>query len=239
MFDVLAASTLAVGASSVIATYSLAFGSSWRDRTGIALILLAWFTLVLALGAAGVLRPAVIFGLPALGWAVAIPLATLTLLLLATEKGRERVLKAPLSALIIVHALRLLGFWFVLLHAAGRLPAPFAPVAGWGDILAGVLALPAAWLAVKMPQRGSKMILTWNIIGAVDLVAAVTLGLTSLPGPTRVFMDAPGSEAMNFLPWFIIPGFLVPSLLTLHLVVFYRLRADASRAAGPPLVRSG
>ena len=37
-----------------------------------------------------------------------------------------------------------LGVFFIALWALGRLPAPFAPSAGWGDVLVGLTALPIA-----------------------------------------------------------------------------------------------
>ena len=52
----------------------------------------------------------------------------------------------PLPALVAAHAVRVLGIFFLILHAQGRLPAPFAPTAGWGDIVIGATALPVAWL---------------------------------------------------------------------------------------------
>jgi len=37
---------------------------------------------------------------------------------------------------------------------------------------------------------------------------------------------------MTTLPWLLIPGFLVPSLMFLHVVIFYRLaRNEASTSA--------
>ena len=226
MFDLLATATLTMAAATVVASYTLAFATSTRERALIAVAMTTWFGVVLWLGATDVLRQALLLGLPGLAWAVAIPIASLSTALLMTREGRRRVAEAPLPPLVGVHAVRVLGIWFVLLLAAGRLPAPFAPVAGWGDILAGVLALPTAALVLRSPEGSRARVLLWNVIGAVDLVAAVSLGLTSLPGPTRIFMDAPGSGAMNDLPWFIIPGFLVPTLLTVHVIVFYKLRAQ-------------
>ena len=39
---------------------------------------------------------------------------------------------------------------------------------------------------------------------------------------------------MTTLPWLIVPGFLVPSLIFIHVVIFYRLAsAGASVAAHP------
>src|SRR5204862_7881053 len=60
---------------------------------------------------------------------------------------REGFHRAPLWLLIGVHTVRLLGISFIVLYAVGRLPAPFAPVAGWGDVFVGATAPLVAWLA--------------------------------------------------------------------------------------------
>lgn len=209
----------------VAATYGLVFGQNVRERAAIVGVFFAWFGGVLWLGAAGDLADTFWLGVPALAFVVGVPLVVLSTVLLSTASGRRRVKAASMAGLIGIQSIRVLGFWFVHLYAAERLPAPFAPLAGWGDILAGVLAVPVAWIALRSPGRSKGVILGWNVIGAVDFVAAVSTGLMSLPGPTRVLMDEPGSAIMNDLPWIIIPGFLVPSLLTLHAVVFYKLSA--------------
>lgn len=227
MSDILATATLTAGAAIVVASYALLFATTVTERWIIAAAMLTWFIVVCWMGESQVLLSSQTVTLPGLATVVAVPLTTLSLLLLGTTDGRRRVRAAPLPALIGVQVIRNLGVWFVLLHASGRLPAPFAPVAGWGDMLAGTLAIPAAWLAWRKPHGARAGMIVWSVIGAADLVAAVSLGLTSLPGPLRLFTDPPGSALMNTLPWIFIPGFLVPSLLTLHVVVFYRLLAPS------------
>jgi hypothetical protein len=133
--------------------------------------------------------------------------------------------------LIGVHALRVLGILFVLLYAAKRLPAPFAPVAGWGDVAIGVTAIPLALLSRDEGRAPKGLIYAWNVLGLTDLVVAVALGTTSAPGPLQIFQGGPNSAIMTSLPWLIIPGFLVPLLAFVHLSIFYRLRVSAESAA--------
>ena len=129
----------------------------------------------------------------------------------------------PLPALIALNAIRLLGFLFVLLYAEGRLPAPFAPTAGWGDIFIGATALPVAWAVWRFAGRARPLAFAWNAIGVADLVTALTLGPLSVPGPLQVFVGPPDTSPMTALPWLIIPGFLVPCFVFLHVVIFNRL----------------
>lgn len=117
----------------------------------------------------------------------------------------------------------------MLLYAAKRLPAPFAPVAGWGDIFVGLTAGPVAWIAARDGGRARSLVFAWNVVGFLDLATAIALGATSSPGPIRMFMDPPGTPLMTTLPWIIIPCFLVPSFEALHVAIFYRLSRNASR----------
>jgi hypothetical protein len=71
-----------------------------------------------------------------------------------------------------------------------------------GDIITGAFVIPVAWLAKDARTRYLKAIAAWNLFGAADLVLAITLGVTSTEGsPLQIFMAAPGSAAMQQLPW--------------------------------------
>ena len=55
-------------------------------------------------------------------------------------------------------------------------------------------------------------------------MAAIALGVMSGQGsPLQVFHDAPGSAAMQFLPWAFVPTVLVPIWIVLHGIVFAQL----------------
>ena len=121
-----------------------------------------------------------------------------------------------------------LGIAFLLLYMAQRVAAPFAPVAGWGDIVVGITAVPVAWLLWHNGANARYAAYAWNTVGLLDLVAAVGLGATSSPGPIRLFSDAPGSAIMTSLPWILIPCFIVPALVAVHLAIFARLGARSA-----------
>ena len=81
----------------------------------------------------------------------------------------------PIPILIGVNALRVFGYFFIIHYAAGRLPAPFAPSAGWGDVLAGVTAIPVAFIAAWQATGWRPIAFLWNLVGIVDLVLAICL----------------------------------------------------------------
>jgi hypothetical protein len=222
MFDILSTAELTVSASIAVAFLSLAMAETPRGRLTVLVALGAWFALILAIGATGALSPA-IGGPPALGLTVVLPIVALVWAYFALPSVRSAMAATPLPALIALHAIRLLGFMFLVLYAGGRLPAPFAPSAGWGDVFIGATALPVAWAVARFGARVRPLLLLWNTLGVADLVVALTLGPLSAPGPLQVFVGPPDSSPMTTLPWLIIPGFLVPCLMFLHVVIFARL----------------
>ena len=215
-FDLLSTIAITASATVVIATFIALFGSSLTQRISIGAAMTLWFIGVVWVGAPGPI------GTPLLGAAVLIPVAALSVIGFGSSIVRSRLQSAPLPALIALHAIRLLGVLFVLFYAAKRLPAPFAPVAGWGDITIGATALPIAFWVARQPDTARSAVLVWNVLGLADLVLAVSLGALSAPGPIRMLFGDPSSALMGSLPLILIPCFLVPSLSFVHLVVFFR-----------------
>ena len=217
---------LTASAVSMIAALSIGFGSSAAARLRIAAWLATWFVVVVILAATRALYYEHGLGTPGLGLAVALPIAVLCATVARVQSLRESFHRVPLWLLVGVHMVRVLGISFVVLYAAHRLPAPFAPVAGWGDIFVGATAAPVAWLAYRQITSARAIVWIWNLIGIADLIAAVGLGVTSSPGPARLIFTEPSSAIMTTLPWLLIPGFLVPLLFVIHIGIFVRLVKD-------------
>jgi len=231
LFDLISALEVAICATIVAAVLTYSLSKRVEGRIRAAIILAAWFAIVVILGATQALDPEHI-GAPGLGAAAALPIVALSIAFLAVRSTREAMLATPLAALVAVNALRVvLGASFVLLYLNGRLSAPLAPAAGWGDIFVGVTAGPLAFIIHRYGARANALALVWNAIGFVDLIVAAGLGVASSPGPLQVFVAPPGSAIMIALPWIIITCFLVPSYQALHIAIFYRLseRARAGR----------
>lgn len=216
-------------AAVLIALLAFALSTTRRGRGWAAAILAAWFVSVVALGSTAALAPQRGAGPIALGLTALVPIGALCYLVL--RQGAARALEAvPLPVLIGVNALRLLGVSFLLLYAARRLPAPFAPLAGWGDVFIGAAALPVAWLTARRGGAGTGWLWAWNLLGILDLSTALALGALSSPGPIQLFSGHPDSGAMTSLPWILIPGFLVPIFWTVHIAIFARIgRRHAGR----------
>jgi hypothetical protein len=227
-FDLLASIEITASASVAVAVLAIGFGQNISTRIRIATGLSGWFVLVTLMAATEFLHYEHGLGVPGLGVAVLLPIVVLSVTVLRSPTLNRGLRAIPLPLLVGVNAIRAFGVTFVLLYAAGRLPAPFAPVAGWGDILVGLTAVPVAWLVSGKGAAAHLTAWIWNVFGLLDLIAAVGLGVASSPGPLQLIFIEPGSGIMTTLPWLLIPGFLVPLLASTHLAVFYRLStADA------------
>jgi hypothetical protein len=224
--DLIGSIELTASAAILIAALSIGFGSNPLTRIRIALALGVWFIIVVILAATRALYYEHGLGTPGLGLAVVLPIAILCLTAARVQSLRENFHQVPLWLLVGVHTVRLLGLSFIILFAAGRLPAPFAPVAGWGDIFVGATAVPVAWLVYRQTVNARVILWIWNVVGIADLIAAVGLGATSSPGPLRLIFAEPSSAIMTTLPWLLIPGFIVPLLMTVHIAIFIRLKVE-------------
>lgn len=161
--------------------------------------------------------------IPPIGIVVTVPLVTAALAAALSPAFRRTLLALPTDLLIGLNAFRVLGVFFLLLAAQGRLAGPFPYFAGLGDIMTGVLAVPT----VIALSRGSSQStpLAWNTFGALDLIVALALGVMSGPGPLQVFATGlSGPFAVLTLPWSLIPTVLVPFYLIVHGIIYAQLR---------------
>jgi len=123
---------------------------------------------------------------------------------------------------------------FVVLYAYGILPGVFALPAGWGDVAIGITApFVAIYLAGNAERKAS-----YKLLGMLDLVTAVTLGVLASPAPVGILGHGVTTEAMTLLPLSVIPTFAVPLLLILHIISIaqaIRGRAYAGMQSSPAI----
>lgn len=192
-------------------------------RLRAALLAGAWAAAMVAAAALGAFAPG--GPVPGVGLAALATLGLAAVAWSALPALREALLALPVPLLVSLHAARLFGGLFLLLQAEGRLTAPFAPVAAWGDIAVAVAALPVAAMVHRRATGWRQALIAWNGFGAADLVVAVFLGVASAPGTGfRLFPAEPGTLAMGMLPWSLVPSLLVPLFLLTHVLIALRLR---------------
>jgi hypothetical protein len=81
--------------------------------------------------------------------------------------------------------------------------------------LIGLTAIGAA-RSVRGGQVGRAV--AWNLLGLLDLVVALSIGLAAAPGPLRRLAVTPSTAPLAVLPLVLIPTFLVPLSILLHVV---------------------
>jgi hypothetical protein len=223
MLDIIASVTLTTLAFLIPAVLIAASPLPGAARGRLAAGLLAWFVLLIALGATG-LFAVTNGGTPAVGAAVVLPVIVGLIAARYSAAVRAFIAGVPLAWLAAIHLGRLFAIFFLMLYAVGRLPQTFALVAGWGDILVAVAAPVVAWAIYRRAAGSRGLALTWNTLGIADLVLAVTLGVGSaVDSPVRFLYEAASSGTMSSLPWLIVPGFMVPLYLMTHLAIHHRL----------------
>lgn len=226
MFDILL--TLVVLGSTAVVVAAM-FLVLWRARTSahaarIAILtgaaLSLWAVVASVLAYRGTFHPRDLESAPPVGIQLIVVLSLIFVSLTASTSLRRLLTRQ--SSLVRLHLWRLVGILFLVLMLRGQVPALWALPAGIGDILVGVTA---PWVArdVDTP-RGRRRATIWNLFGLADLIVAVGLGIMTSPGPTQVFRTAPTTEFMTLFPMALVPTFLVPLAVTLHVVSLWQLR---------------
>jgi hypothetical protein len=172
--------------------------------------------------------------IPPIAYGLLLPLVIFGALLGVSDTARRLCDAIPQTFLIAVQTYRLLGGVFLLLMMQGRMPGAFAMPAGWGDILIGASAPFVALAYRRDPSRSRSLVLLWNLLGVLDLVIAVTMGMLTAPGHLQRFgFDHPNFAIRQF-PFVLIPVFLVPISLFLHVLSLGRKEQASYREEWSP-----
>jgi hypothetical protein len=192
-----------------------------RRSSFVPLLLLVWIGAAVALGASGRMadvRP------PVPQFIILVLTAAITIAAFAVPALRAWVFGVDVRTLVALHLTRLVGIYFLILHARGKLPRAFALPAGWGDIVVAVLA--AALLVSGPPATPTRrtMYRLWNLLGLIDILLVVAVA-------TRLGLADPSSMgALLQLPLSLLPIFLVPLIIASHLLLAERLSPRAAIA---------
>jgi hypothetical protein len=184
-------------------------------------VLLVWFFLVLGASLSGwfhVPRPhPPVF----LGLAVGVPVLLGFLLFFVSRAFRRFVRSINPVTITALQSYRVIGVAMLVLYSWHQLPALFGLVVGWGDIFIGSTA-PLAALALASGRRSGKVIfILWNVLGILDLLDAIVLGLVIQVGLLPTAID---TSAMSLFGMSLITVYLVPISLLLHFIGLSQLR---------------
>ncbi len=179
-----------------------------------------WFAAVAVLSSTGVLGAVPLTVLPTLIAAgIAVPLVVAA----RSERTRRLVREIDIAHLTWFNAWRIpAALAFFAVGAQGLLPGQFVTNAGWGDLVAGILAVVV--VAVGTRVRGRRRwgaYLGFHVFSFGDFVVAVGTGLTfTLLGDElmRTLLDTP----MALIPLWGVPITGAISLLALHRLLTHR-----------------
>jgi hypothetical protein len=219
---------VAVVAALLIGLHQALRGAAWDGGRGrafwsVAAILVAWFLAALLPVWLGFYQGSPT-RIPTIQYGLLIPIAAGVVLFWRWPVLQRIIESAPQAWIVSVQVYRALGLIFLVLYAERRLPGAFALPAGCGDMLVGLLA-PIVGIALARHWRGSASLLrAWNLLGITDLVVAVTTGFLSSPSPFQMLAFDRPNELMGAFPLAMIPVFLAPLSILLHLASLEKLR---------------
>jgi hypothetical protein len=154
---------------------------------------------------------------PPLMLAVAVPIVV-ALAVAMSGIGRRIAAAASFAAIIAIQAFRF-PLELVMHRAAttGLMPVQMS-YSGWNfDILTGVLAIAAAWVAARSP-RSRPVVIAWNVIGTLLLTNIVTIApVFAAFGPERL------NTWVADPPYVLLPGVLVPAAVFGHALTWRKL----------------
>jgi hypothetical protein len=218
--------------------------AGWTSRVrgqvvwGFGVLLVTWLLATLSLCWIGIYR-GVAGRIPTIQYGVLIPIVAGIALFWRWDTLKRALEAVPLQWIVTVQVYRALGVTFLVLYAAGHLPGEFALPAGVGDTIVGLLA-PVVGLAYARGSRGaSGYVRAWNLFGISDLVVALTMGVLTSPSPLQRFAFSAPNELVGAFPLAMIPVFMVPLSILLHLAVLKKLRqAEIGRQVPLPVFAS-
>jgi hypothetical protein len=119
------------------------------------------------------------------------------------------------------------------LYASNLLPGMFAVPAGAGDVAVGLLALAIGIDISGRQQIRSRTVLLWNLFRIADLIVALATGFLISPSTFQRFSFDHPNELISVFPLVLIPTFLVPLAIVLHIISLVQLgRATAQTDSG-------
>ena len=179
-------------------------------------------------------------GLPTIQYGFLIPIIVGVVLFRQWRTFRRAIDAIPQDWIVGVQVYRVVGFIFLMLCARGSLPGLFAWPAGAGDTLVGLLAPVVGIAYAHRSPHAATWVRAWNLLGIADLIVAVATGFLTSPSRFQMFAFGAPNELIAAFPLVMIPVFLVPLSILLHLASLEKLRRTEAKRQNPdPLFARG
>jgi hypothetical protein len=165
---------------------------------------------------------------------VGIAMPYLLLGVLATSQDVRELLSrfaagTPPASLAAVHTVRVLALGTIYKWWLGALPGHFILPVAVPDFLIG-LSAPFVSRSLARGRAGSRRLFAaWNLIGALVLLMAPPLIQLSQPGPLQRFTTGPNTDEVLGFPMSIVPTFVAPVLILLHVAALVGLARRRDR----------
>jgi hypothetical protein len=190
-------------------------------------VLVGWFVLAVVLAMLGVYSAA--SRIPTIQFGIVIPILLGCFMIWRWPAVSRLIGAVPRHWVIAIQFYRVEGVTFLALYAAHRLPGLFALPAGVGDVAVGLAAAAIGIGAVGGRQLRATTVLRWNLLGIADLSVAITTAFLTAPSAFQVFAFDNPNELISMYPLVLIPTFLVPLAILLHVISLIQLRGAAAR----------
>lgn len=154
-----------------------------------------------------------------------------------TRAFKRLALSTPPQWLIYFQAFRI-AVELLLFQAfvRGLLPVQMTFEGRNFDVLSGVLALVAGYLAAKRAKGWRTVAALYNVLGLALLINVLIIALLSMPTPLRYFTNEPPLTVVGRFPFIYLPTVLVVFAYSFHILSLrqlYLLRKEDAASQGP------
>jgi hypothetical protein len=154
-----------------------------------------------------------------------LPLLLFLLIVVSNLKVYKVILAhIAVEKIVALHIFRLIGSFFLILHFFNALPAPFAYIAGLGDITVALTSILVTRAIVYKKSYAKPLTIAWNILGMVDIISVLVAAIVT----TKIAMDngTPGVAEISKFPFSLIPSFAAATIMFLHISIFKKVFAS-------------
>jgi hypothetical protein len=194
-------------------------------------VLVGWFVLAVALALLGVYRGGPGW-VPTIQFGIALPILFGCFMIWRWPVVSRLIDAVPRQWVIAIQFYRVQGVTFLVLFAGHLLPGLFALPAGAGDVTVGLLAAAIGIGATGGRQLRARTVLRWNLLGIADLIVAIATGFLTAPSPFQMFAFDRPNELISMFPLVLIPTFLVPLAILLHIISLIQLGRATAHLGG-------
>ena len=160
---------------------------------------------------------------------ILLPVVIFFVVFIVRTAGTPTALAFPLSLLLGAQTFRIVVELFLhQLYIEGVIPKMLTYQGANLDIYIGVSApLIAVWA-----MRGRlKLARIWNVLGISALTNVVVRAVLSAPGPWNLIHTQVPNLMMGRFPFLLIPGFLMPLAIVLHVLAIQSIRRQMKQGA--------